>query len=76
MITIEPMRLPCGKELGSGVHALQGGGDGKNRFVVIEDVAHSRGHAQGCEGGSTMPDGARMEMATLVLSKPYWAEAS
>jgi len=34
------MRLPCGKELGSGVHALRGRGDTRNRFRVTENITY------------------------------------
>ena len=35
---METMGLPCGKELGSSVHALRGRGDWMNRLGMIENV--------------------------------------
>ena len=38
MMMMGTMGLPCGKELGSGVHALRGRGDRMNQFGVIKNV--------------------------------------
>ena len=38
MMMMGTMGLPCGKELGSGVHALLGRGDRTNQFGVIKNV--------------------------------------
>ena len=51
---------------GSGMYALQGRGDRRKRNRSSD--WWRQGSVQRWEGGSTMPDGARMEIATLGLS--------
>ena len=46
---IETMGRPCGKGLGSGVHALWRRGDRRSRFEVLENVMYVR-----LDGGSAL----------------------
>ena len=54
MVMIETMGRPCGKELGSGVHALWRRNDRRSRFGVLEHVMYVR-----LDGGEALHNAGR-----------------